>query len=254
MRIAQSALDYALSPLTLLTSLPIARRRMDLPLASPALFPVAGLLIGGILAAFDALTRSLLPSPANSALVVVALAALTGGLHLDGLADAADGLFGCRDRARRLAIMRDPHTGAFGVAAIVSILLLKWAALIPLEGWLRLGSLLLAPAIARWSLLLPMMLFPSARHEGMAFELQSKSRWSQAALGTAITAGLSLAIFWPAGAALAGAALIVALVIGSYATRSVGGLTGDVFGTMVETNEAFLFLLVATSVSHPWLT
>ncbi len=254
MRIALTALDHALSPLTLLTSLPIAGWRTNLPLASPTLFPVAGLLIGAILAALDALTRPLLPSTASSALVVVALAALTGALHLDGLADAADGLFGGHDRARRLAIMRDPRTGAFGFAAIAGVLLLKWAALIPLEGWLRTGSLLLAPAIARWSPLLPIMLFSPARQEGMAFELQSRTRWSQAALCTAITAGLSLAIFWPAGAALAGAALIIALGIGACATRWLGGLTGDVFGTMVETNEASLFLLAATSVSHPWLT
>jgi adenosylcobinamide-GDP ribazoletransferase len=66
--------------------------------------------------------------------------------------------------------------------------------------------------------------------------------------------GLSLAVFWPAGVALIASALVAALAIGVYATRRLGGLTGDVFGAMIEVNEAALLLLVVTSVSRPWLT
>src|SRR3972149_4236316 len=98
LRIAQTALDHVVSPLALLTSLPITRRQVDLSSVSYGLFPVVGLLIGAILLALDYLSRLVVPSPASSALVVVGLAALTGALHLDGLADTADGLFGGRDR------------------------------------------------------------------------------------------------------------------------------------------------------------
>lgn len=254
MRIAQTALDHVVSPLALLTALPITRRRMELPGVNYGLFPIVGLVIGAILLGLDYLARLLLPSPASSGLVVVALAALTGALHLDGLADTADGLFGGRNRAQRLAIMRDPHNGAFGFVAIAAVLLLKWAALIPLEDWLRTGSLLLVPSLARWSVLPSMVLFPAARGEGMAFDVQSRSRWPQAVLGSALAVGLSLAIFWPAGLAVLALALVVALSIGAYATSRLGGVTGDVLGCTVEVIEAALLLLAATSVSHRWLS
>ena len=254
MRIAQTALDHLLSPLTLLTSLPIVRRRVDLPSASYGLFPVVGVLIGAMLVALDYGARLLLPTSASSALVVVGLVALTGALHVDGLADSADGLFGGRDRAHRLEIMRDPHNGAFAFAAIAAVLLLKWAALIPLEGWLRMGALLLVPSLARWSVLLPMVLFPPARRDGMAFDLRSGSDWRQAAFGSAFVVGLSLVVFWPAGLALLAPALLAGLVVAAYAAGRLGGLTGDIYGAIVEVNEAILLLVIATSVSHAWLT
>ncbi len=247
-------LDRVISPLALLTSLPVTRVRMALPGASYGLFPLVGLLIGALLLGLDYLARLIIPSAASSALIVVGLVVLTGALHLDGLADSADGLFGGRDREHRLAIMRDSRNGAFGFVAVASVLLLKWAALITLGGWLRIGSLLLVPAIARWSVLPAMSLFPPARDEGMAHGLQSNARWPQALLGTAVAAGLSLAIFWPSGVALLVAGLVGAVAVGAYATRQVGGLTGDNFGAIVEVNEAVLLLLIATSVSHPWLT
>jgi adenosylcobinamide-GDP ribazoletransferase len=227
---------------------------MELSAAGYGLFPVVGLAIGAILLALDYLARMVVPSPASSALVVVGLAALTGALHLDGLADTADGLFGGRDRERRLAIMRDPHNGAFGFVAVASALLLKWAALIPLEDQLRTGTLLLAPSLARWSVLPSMILFPAAKGEGMGFAVKSTSRWPQAVLGSAVALALSVGIFWPTGLALPALALVLALAIGAYATSRLGGVTGDVLGCTVEVNEAALLLLAATSVTHPWLS
>ncbi len=247
-------LERIVSPLALLTSLPVSRRTMRLPDTSYGLFPVVGLLIGGALLAVDYVAGFVLPTPAASALVVVALVVLTGALHLDGLADSADGLFGGHDRAHRLAIMRDSRNGAFGFVAVAVVLLLKWAALLSLGGWLRVGALLLVPAVARWSVLPAVTLFPSARDDGMAHGLQSRAHWAQAALGSAVVVGASLAIFWPGGIALVGAGLLVALAVGGYATRKVGGVTGDVFGAIVELNEAALLLVVASSVSRPWLT
>lgn len=254
MRIAQSARDHVLSPLALLTTLPVVGRRMELPSASYGLFPAVGLLLGAILVGIDRLAGLVLPDAASSAIVVVALAALTGALHLDGLADTADGIFVGGDRDRRLAIMRDPHIGAFGIVTVAAVLLLKWSALIPLDSWLRTGSLLLVPALARWSLLPLMTLFPAARPDGMAFQVQAGARWLQVALGSAIVAGLSLAVFWPTGLLLLAPALLAALAIGWYATQRLGGVTGDVYGATVEICEAVLLLVVATSISHPWLT
>jgi adenosylcobinamide-GDP ribazoletransferase len=190
---------------------------------------------------------------AASALVVVALAALTGALHLDGLADSADALLGGRSPEHRLEIMRDPHNGAFGFAAVGSVLVLKWAALVPLEGWLRDGSLLLVPALGRWAVLPLLIAFHPARGEGMGFDVHVAARAPGVLGATLIAAGASLAIFGPPGAALAGAALGVALLLGAVATSRLGGVTGDVLGCTVEVAETALLLLAATSAAHRWL-
>ncbi|MGB2695293.1 MAG: adenosylcobinamide-GDP ribazoletransferase [Dehalococcoidia bacterium] len=254
MRIAQT-LDRVLAPVTLLTSLPVARRVRPggLPDASYGLFPLVGLLIGALLLALDYVTGLILPNEASSALVVMALVAITGALHLDGLADSADGLFGGRDREQRLAIMSDSRNGAFGFVAVAAVLLLKWAALMALDGWLRGGALLLVPALARWAVLPTVALFPSARSDGMAFQLQRSARWTQAALGSAIAIVVSLAVFWPMGVVLLVPAFLIAIAVGAYATSRIGGVTGDIFGATVELSEAALLLVIATSVSHAWL-
>ena len=203
--------------------------------------------------AVDLVARTILPLPASSAVVVVALVVLTGALHLDGLADTADGVFGGRDREQRLAIMSDPRTGAFGFVAIAAVLLLKWGALIELEGWLRMGALLLVPMLARWALL-SALFWPAAKPDGMLAGLSSKHRLVHAVAATALVIGVSLAVFWPAGPGLLAVAFVTPLLMGAYATARLGGTTGDVLGAIVEVSEAMLLLVVATSTSHAWLT
>lgn len=254
MRIAQLSLDRLAPPFALLTSLPLTRRRVALGEINSGLFPLVGLVLGGMLVGLDWLAQLVLPPVASSAMVVLALVALTGALHLDGLADGADGLFGGRDREHRLTIMRDPRIGAFGIVAIAGVLLIKWAALIELDGWLRIGGLLLIPMLARWSLIPTMLLWPAAKKDGMAAMMRSSRPWATLALSSAVVAALSLAVFWPAGVALLPLALLPALLAGAYAMNRIGGLTGDILGASVELSEAFLLLAVATSVSHPWLT
>ena len=254
MRTGLTTLNQVLSPVALLTALPVARGRHSLSSVGIGLFPAVGLLIGAGLVAIDLVARAVLPLPAASAVVVVALVVLTGALHLDGLADTADGLFGGRDREHRLAIMSDPRTGAFGFVAIAAVLLLKWAALIEVEGWLRMGALLLVPMLARWALLPALLLWPNAKPDGMAARLSSKNRLAHAVAATALALAVSLAVFWPVGAGLLAVALVTPLLVGAYVTARLGGTTGDVLGAIVEVGEAMLLLVVATSVSHAWLT
>ena len=254
MRIGLTTLNQLLSPVALLTALPVARGRHSLGSVGVGLFPVVGLLIGAGLVAIDLVARIILPVSASSAVVVVALVVLTGALHLDGLADTADGVFGGRNREQRLAIMSDPRTGAFGFVAIAAVLLLKWAALIELEGWLRMGGLLLVPMLARWALLPALLIWPAAKPDGMLAGLTSQHRLVHAGLATALALGVSLAVFWPAGVALLAVAFLIPLLVGAYATAKLGGTTGDVLGAIVEVSEATLLLVVATSASHAWLT
>jgi len=155
------ALGPLLDALGLLTVLPVGRR----PLAAPAgattlFFPLVGGMIGGLLMGLDWLLGHVLPEAPRAALVVVAWAIATGGLHLDGLADTADGLMAAGDRRRRLEAMADPRVGAFGALAVAGLLLLKWSALSPLPGRLRMGALALAPALSRAAALLPMAIHP----------------------------------------------------------------------------------------------
>ncbi len=111
--------------------------------AAQAWFPAIGLVIGAVLLGIDRLATRALPEVSVDVLLVVALAAMTGGLHLDGLADAADGLFGGRDREQRLAIMRDVHAGTYAIIAVAGVLALKWAGLAAMPREVRFEALLL---------------------------------------------------------------------------------------------------------------
>lgn len=212
-------------------------------------FPVVGLGIGALLAG-AAWAAGWLFSPAVTAVLVVALwAALTGALHLDGLADCSDGLLPPVSRERRLEIMRDPRVGAFGVTALVLLLLLKTAALASLPvTW---PALLLAPTWARW-LILAAARRPSARPGGMGASLGpvlDARRLVLAALPPLVLTGV-VGIWHAVVIVAAGAAVMAALGVLWLAQRRLGGVTGDVFGAVVEVSEA-VFVCVATMQGFP---
>ncbi|HET9200778.1 MAG TPA: adenosylcobinamide-GDP ribazoletransferase [Dehalococcoidia bacterium] len=245
--------DRLSATFALMTSLPVAQAETRVQDASPALFPVVGLALGVLLLALDAMLGQLLPRPATSALVVLALAVFTGALHLDGLADSADGLFGGRDQSSRLAIMDDPRNGAFGFVAVALALLLKFSAIVSLSGWLRAGTLLLFPFAARTAVLWLMALLPAARQSGMANQAAAVAV-PVAALTTAAGLAVASVVFFPAGGLLIVGALMSAAAIGLYALRRLGGVTGDVLGASIEIAEVAVVLLAATSVEEEWLT
>src|SRR5689334_16937225 len=157
----------ALEFLTRIRVRPGPAASLDTVTGSQAWFPAIGLLIGGILVAIDRLASKSLPPASIDVLLVVALAAVTGALHLDGLADAADGLWGGHDVEGRLEIMRDVHAGTFGIVAIASVLALKWAGVAALPRGVRIETLLVAPCAARLAMLSAIAAFPYARHEGL---------------------------------------------------------------------------------------
>jgi len=130
-------------------------------------FPVVGVLAGGVIAAVCFGLDQVLPPLASSALVVGALIAISRGLHMDGLADTADGLLSSRPREQALAIMRDSRTGPMGVVAVVCVLLVKtalFAAVAP--AGVRWRIALLMPLAGRYALVLTMTVFRYARPEG----------------------------------------------------------------------------------------
>lgn len=209
-----------------------------------AWFPAVGLLLGAILAALDAALRALQAPPLLSAgLLLTALVVLTRALHLDGFMDTCDALFGGFDRERRLAILRDPHAGAFAVAGAVCLLLVKYAALAALPAASRGGVLLLFPCLSRAAMLLVMAAFPYLRRAGLGIAFAGgggRLRLWAALLGALAAAA---ALSGPLGVALAAAAGAVGWAVGARAHRLLGGVTGDVYGAVNETAEAAVLVL-----------
>jgi len=212
-------------------------------------FPVVGLMLGGALAAAGRLADALFPPLLAATLVVTAWKAVTGGIHLDGLADTLDGLAG-PDPAGRLAIMRDSRIGVFGAAGLILLLLLTVSALAGLSASLRLRTLLLAPVIGRVTpLLAAAWLPPATPGQGLgAGYAGGLSRWAGPVHATAactLAAGLLGA--W--GVVVAAAAWGVALLAAVWVARRLGGLTGDVLGAVVELAELGA-LLGAAAAAH----
>ena len=203
-------------------------------------YPLAGFVIGALtwLAWKGAM---LLFSPLVAGVVALVIwVALTGGLHLDGLADCCDGLFASVTKDRRLEIMKDPHVGVFGMIGLILVLFLKAAALISLTSAASFG-ILLAASLARWCIL-PAGLLPLARPSGMGADFASGLRRSFLFWGAILPVGIALLLGWRGVlAALAGVG--AAALILWFAKSRLGGVTGDVFGMIVEVVETVMLLV-----------
>lgn len=218
-----------LAALGLLTRLPVPDTGPPDPAAAWA-WPVAGALVGALaaLAGAVALTLGVVPGVA-AALAMGVSAALTGGLHEDGLADCADGFWGGRDKTRRLEIMKDSRVGSYGVLALGIVLLARWAALTALIGAGQWGVILAAAAMSRAPMAVLMAALPNARGSGLSASHGAPSP------GVAVQAvAVALALGWLcAGAAVLPMALTMAVsagLVGLVARAKIGGQTGDVLG------------------------
>ena len=206
----------------------LGRARRPTPGAVPW-FPVVGAALGLLLGlAWWGAARAWPPLVA-AAVVVAADLALTGLLHLDGLVDSADGLLPHLDRQRRLEVMRAPDTGAFGVGAAGTVLLMRWSAL----GVMHPHPLLLGALWggSRTGMALTIGHVPYARDEGIARDFTGGSRHTLL-LGAAGAGALALAAAWavPAGPAAVAAAFVAFGLVVGLGVRRLGGFTGDVLG------------------------
>src|SRR5205807_9205305 len=169
---------------------------------------LVGLLLGLLLSLLALLLDPLLPHLAVAALLLVALVLLTGGLHLDGLMDSCDGLFGGRTPERRLEIMRDSRVGSFGVLGGVCALLLKFAFFASLERHALLLALLVVLPSARWAMVLALHTFPPARPGGLGVTYQQTVTLQRLALGGGIALFVALVAAHLAGALVWGIATL----------------------------------------------
>ncbi|MGI8549228.1 MAG: adenosylcobinamide-GDP ribazoletransferase [Dehalococcoidia bacterium] len=249
-------LQLPLAALEFLTPFRLRRVAEQDPAAigpSSAFFPLIGLLLGLALIGLDRLLSQALPPPAVDALLVTALALFSGALHLDGLADTADGIFGGRTAERRLEIMRDSRTGSFGALAVGLMLLLQWNALISLSPPWRFGGLLLFPALGRCAAVVALAAFPYARPEGLG-TLFHRHAWPWPALFAVLSSLLlSIVLFNGSGAALWGASILLALLLGAAMASRLGGLTGDTYGAICEITQVTVLLLVVSGHQLSWL-
>jgi adenosylcobinamide-GDP ribazoletransferase len=206
---------------------------------------VVGLAIGFVLALLSTLLSSGRANPLlASFLLVAAWAALSGGLHLDGLADTSDGLFLWGDAERRLSVMRDPHVGSFGLLAIVLVVLGKFAALSPLTGSVRAKALLGAAAVSRTLILVAAGLAPYARRDGTGRTTVEATTVIDALWSVVAALALGALLASEFGLLASALALLVTWGLTHLATQKLGGITGDVLGAVVELGElAYLVTL-----------
>lgn len=207
-------------------------------------YPVAGLLIGGVLCAL-AWTLQTRPPLLSAALLLAAWVALTGALHLDGLADSADAWVGgmsgdeAQRRERTLTIMKDPRSGPIAVVALVLLLLLKFAALasLPAPAWM---VLLLAPMLARAALTLAFLTTPYVRSGGLGQALVEAPRAACIVVLLIVAASCALA-GWRGALVL----VVAAAVFGLWRRACMGrlqGMTGDTCGALTESIEAAVLI------------
>lgn len=212
--------------------------------------PLVGLLVGSLLGLVDTGLQLLgMPVLTRSAALVAAGIAITGGLHLDGVMDTADGL-AVSDPQRRLQAMSDSVTGAFGVMAALCVMLLKTAALSELESdrWL---ALMAVAGWGRWGQLIAIVRYPYLKStgKGAIHRGSIRSPW-ELLPGLVLLLALSVGQLWlasdrwlvAAGMVLGGMA--ISILTGAWLNHKLGGHTGDTYGAVVEWTEALLLCLL----------
>jgi adenosylcobinamide-GDP ribazoletransferase len=227
--------------LQFLTRLPLSTTQNNLGEALGWL-PLVGLLIGGVLGLVD-LGLAWLGAPplVGSTIVVVLLLVVSGALHADGLMDTCDAVFGHASPERRLEIMRDPHVGAFGVAGLLSVLALKIAALASLPAPARLGLIVLAPCLGRWSIVLVAVVFPYGRATGLGSPLKAVASRRLLAIASIVPIAACVVV-GPLGIVAGVLATLSALGLGRWLMRLLPGLTGDCYGATCEVVETVVWL------------
>jgi adenosylcobinamide-GDP ribazoletransferase len=210
---------------------------------SAAWFPVVGIGLGLLLVLTDRLAGRLFSPLLAALLAVIVWKLVTGGVHLDGLADCLDGLMG-RDAEHRLAIMRDSRIGAVGAVGLILFLMLEIVALSELMPPARGSALFAAPVIARATPAVLVALFRPARADGHGAAFHAGVRPSAIAIGLAAAMVASTFALGGLGVASVAVGLVTAVGVGAIAAGRLGGVTGDVLGAAVEVSEVAVLLTV----------
>ncbi|MDJ0845621.1 adenosylcobinamide-GDP ribazoletransferase [Crocosphaera sp.] len=213
--------------------------------------PIVGLGMGGLLAIIDTILHWIgFPITVRSALIIGFGIYLTGGLHLDGVMDSADGL-AVTDSEKRLEVMQDSVTGAFGVMAGTMIILLKIVALSAIvdhRGW----GLMMASAWGRWGQVNAIAFYPYLKPTGKGAFHKQYMKVPQDVLGGLIAVWAMTGVFilcypeqWRLGLMGTGIGMAIALGVAAWFHHRFGGHTGDTYGAVVEWSETLILCLLS---------
>ncbi len=209
--------------------------------------PGVGMVLATLLSLFANIFQWLGFSSLMIAIFLVALAIyLTGGLHLDGVMDTADGLAIQADINQRLEVMRDSRTGAFGVMSAIILLALKFASLFSLQTQIS-CALILAMSWSRWGQLMTIVLYDYLRKEGKGAFLKENLVFPlDLILGSLFVIPVVLWQYLGLNQTLMlivivnGTASAIALMVGWWFNQKLGGHTGDTYGATIEWSEALI--------------
>ena len=243
-----------LAALQFLTILPIKRDFTSEQIGrATAWFPVVGLIIGAILGGLHYLLDLFLPAALVNGLLLAVLVVLSGGLHLDGLADTVDGLAGHRTPERRLEIMHDSRIGAIGAVGLFLFLIIEYIALISIPDRYLAFTFLLAPTVSRWSMVYAIFSYPYARPEGLGKAFKQGVRWQEFLIATFVAVVLAVILFQIAGLVIVAITLLIVTLAALYFKRQLRGLTGDTYGAINEIAFIAVLLTINMLIFNHWL-
>jgi adenosylcobinamide-GDP ribazoletransferase len=214
--------------------------------ASMAWFPLIGVLMGVVFALTDRALALLLGPDIRAGVIVLVMTLITGAIHLDGLADTADALGAGRDRTRALEILRDSRIGAFGAIAIVFALLLKVLVLANVFGRRRVAALILAPMLARWSMVAVSYKIDYLRSSGAGSSMLGRGSDRNLAIASVIALLATIPFHTHKVIATYAITIVASIAMRSFYRRWLGGITGDLIGAWGEIVE-ILALTIITS-------
>jgi cobalamin 5'-phosphate synthase/cobalamin synthase len=207
-------------------------------------FPLVGAMLGALAVALRHALGPALPPEVVALLIVCAAALVTGALHLDGLADMADGFGGGRTREDVLRIMRDHVIGAYGGCALVLAIGLKSAAIAALVARGADAALVIAPMIARWTTAAVGAAIPYARaHAGLGRAITGHVGRTEVVGATVLTALGAIGLGGAVGALAWAAAAAMSALQAAWCVRRIGGVTGDTLGANVEVCEVLVYVI-----------
>jgi adenosylcobinamide-GDP ribazoletransferase len=240
-----SEIRLATGFLTILPVLPAGTADDDAVAKSFRWFPLIGFMIGAFLCFEDAMLALFLRGALRSAIVLMSLAAITGAVHLDGLADTADALGAGRNHARAHEILRDSRIGTFGALAVVFVTVVKILALAQLRGSPRYAALWLAPGLARWAMVAVPWQLEYLRPQG-AGRILLDGKDPNGLPISCVVAIVGVALVFSAHALLACVvAVTLATALRAFYRRWLGGVTGDLIGAAGEIVELCVLVAMA---------
>jgi adenosylcobinamide-GDP ribazoletransferase len=242
----------AVAAVTFLTRAPVGRAVVvggDDVARGAVLFPVVGAAVGGLAGAVAVLLHPHVSALVTAGIAVAVAALATGAMHIDALADTADG-FGAQTREGALAAMRDSRLGTFGVTAVALDLVVKTAAVAALldrGGTLR--ALVAAGALSRAaSPPLAAVLPYAGESAGPGSVLSGRLGAAAASVAAALGVAIAVAVAGTTGLVLAGAVAVSTVCLGVVFRRRLGGVTGDCLGAATELGET-IALVVAVALA-----